>query len=159
MWSGQRILSADWAYRITHPAFEDSGPGYGYLTWLNTRAAKSGIGVLLDPCAPAALWKTYPHEYSGAPDCNLAAPATCTQENDTGVWSAIGLGGQHIVGHPGLDLVIVAKNSVGPPQLWNAIRPALVARDANYAGNAAGFCTAYGNGSYAPDLGRLPTNP
>ncbi|HMJ14505.1 MAG TPA: hypothetical protein VK524_24000 [Polyangiaceae bacterium] len=156
MWSGTRILDADWVYRMTHPAFEDSATGYGYLTWLNTRAPKTGMGAMNDPCAPPALWKSYPHEYSGAPDCNLAAPATCQQQYDAGVWMGVGLGGQHIVGHPGLDMVIVAKNSGGPPVLWDAIRPALLAHDSQYQNNPTGFCQAYGSGSYAPDFSRLP---
>jgi hypothetical protein len=141
---------------MTHPAFEDSAPGYGYLTWLNTRLPKTGMGLLNDPCAPAALWKSYPHEYSGAADCNLAAPATCQQDNDAGNWSAIGLGGQHIIGHPGLDMVIVAKNSILPNQLWDAIRPALLAHDPQYRNDNAGFCAAYGSGRYTPDLALLP---
>jgi hypothetical protein len=156
MWSGTRILNADWTYRMTHSAFEDSAAGYGYLTWLNTRPPKTGMGAQNDPCAPAALWKTYPHEFSGAPDCNLAAPASCQQQYDAGVWMALGLGGQHIVGHPGLDLLIVSKNSGGASALWEAIRPALLAHDPQYRNDNAGFCAAYGAGNYAPDLSRLP---
>jgi hypothetical protein len=39
-----------------------------------------------------------------------------------------GLGGQFIVGHRGLDLVLAIKNSPGgPADLWSAVHPALVA--------------------------------
>jgi hypothetical protein len=83
---------------------------------------------------------------------------SCEQEQDVGVWSAQGAGGQFILGHPGLDLVIVAKNytSMGnggsPTGMWNAVRPALVALDAKYKGDVKAFCDAYANNKYAPDL-------
>jgi hypothetical protein len=74
------------------------------------------------------------------------------------VWSAQGAGGQFIVGHPALDLVIVAKNYTSmnsggsPTGMWNAVRPALVALDPTYKGDEKAFCEAYGNNKYAPDL-------
>jgi hypothetical protein len=74
---------------------------------------------------------------------------------DVGVFSAQGLGGQFIVGHPGLDLVIAVKNfsnQNGPLGLWARIRPALVALDPMFMGDEAAFCRAYGSGNYAPDL-------
>jgi hypothetical protein len=83
----------------------------------------------------------------------------CEQEQDVGVWSAQGAGGQFILGHPALDLVIVAKNytSMGnsggsPTGMWNAVRPALVALDPTYKGDEKAFCDAYANNAYAPDL-------
>jgi hypothetical protein len=80
---------------------------------------------------------------------------SCDQEQDVGAWSAQGAGGQFIVGHPALDLVIVAKNYAnmgGPGGMWNAVRPALVALDPKYKGDDKAFCDAYGNNKYAPDL-------
>lgn len=96
-------------------------------------------GTAADTCAPAALWPKYPHPVSQAPDCNYGG-MSCDQEQDVGVWSAQGAGGQFIVGHPGLDLVIVAQNysSMGsggsPTGMWNAMRPALVALDPMFKG-------------------------
>jgi hypothetical protein len=160
MWGGKRVLGADWVYKMTHPAFEDANTGYGYLTWLNAYEGATGPGgsfggVAGDTCSPAAVWPSYPHgTLSGATDCTYSS-ASCTQANDVGVWSAQGLGGQFIVGHPGLDLVITAKNfsgSGGPAGLWAAIRPALVAVDPMFMGDEMAFCAAYAAGDYAPDL-------
>lgn len=156
MWSGERILGADWVYRMTHPSFEDSMMGYGYLTWLEGKSAVS------TSCMPSAVHEEYPHGVSEATDCN--GPLTsvdCSQQHDVGVWHANGLGGQFVIGMRGLDMVIVIKdfgqyNGIGiaafPGLLWPIVRPAVVALDPTYAGDDAAFCDAYGNNRYAPDL-------
>ena len=80
---------------------------------------------------------------------------SCEQEYDVGVWAALGLGGQIITGHRGLDLVLIAKdaNPVGGIEaLWSAVRPALVARDPRFPGDEVAFCAAYDASMYAPDL-------
>jgi hypothetical protein len=159
MWSGQRVLDESWVYKMTHPSFEDANTGYGYLTWLNARTGSTGpggafSGTAADTCAPAALWPRYPHPISESPDCNYGG-MPCDQEQDVGAWSAQGAGGQFILGHPGLDLVIVAKDFAdggGPGGMWNAVRPALVAHDPTYKGDEAAFCKAYAENRYAPDL-------
>jgi hypothetical protein len=77
---------------------------------------------------------------------------------DVGVWNAVGMGGQVIQGHPGLDMVIVGRDVTGgtgpaaPAKLWHAVRPAVIAADPTYPGNEQAFCDAYGSNSYAPDL-------
>ena len=168
IWAGKRILDESWTYKMTHPSFEDANTAYGYLTWLNAAAGATGPGGAFggtagDPCAPYALWPSYPHgTLSGAPDCLYGGAASCEQQYDDGIWSAQGLGGQFIVGHPGLDLLIVAKNfsgSGGPTGLWAAIRPALVALDPMFMGDEEGFCAAYNAGDYAPDLNGTPVVP
>jgi hypothetical protein len=176
MWSGERLIDASWVYKMTHPSFEDGNTAYGYLTWLNARnnwhlaGLEDFTGGAIGPaqqsepliaCAPAAINAKYPHPPSDAPDCNYAAPATCAQEFDVGAWEANGLGGQLIMGHPGLDLVIVTRNfgdatgegliTMGSA-LWDALVPAIVAEDPAFKGDRAGFCAAYERGSYAPDL-------
>ncbi|MGD9763475.1 MAG: hypothetical protein AB7V27_07170 [Candidatus Binatia bacterium] len=161
VWNGARLLDAEWVYKMTHPAFEDANTGYGYLTWMNS-ASNYTFGQTpgapkrqtpVDPCAPVAVYQSYPHGLSESPNCNYEPPATCEQQIDAGMWFAAGLGGQYIVGHPGLDLVLVVKNfPSGPGGLWRAVRPALVARDPRFAGDEAGFCDAYARGEYAPDL-------
>ena len=159
MWSGKRILDESWVYKMTHPSFEDANTGYGYLTWLNARTGSTGPGgafggTAADTCAPAAIWPRYPHPFSEAPDCQYDMLG-CEQEQDVGAWSAQGAGGQFIVGHPGLDLVIVAKNFAemgGPEGMWDAVRPALVAHDPSFKGDQDAFCKAYGDNKYAPDL-------
>jgi hypothetical protein len=166
VWNGRRILSEDWIYRMTHPAFEDANTSYAYLTWLAARSnygfGGAGVGDVtfdnpLDPCSPAALWNSYPHEFSNTPDCNYDPPWTCDQDYDVGVWLANGAGGQLIVGHPGLDLVLVVKDLGGAAfhgTLWGPVRPAVIALDPVYQGDEAAFCSAYGNNAYAPDLRR-----
>ena len=162
-YGGERLLAREWVYRMSHPAFEDSNTSYGQLAWLNHRGNAAGIGGNIstganapegDPCAPAAFWPAYPHGISEAPDC-LATVGSCGQMYDVGIYSAQGLNGQFIVMHPGLDMVIAARNfsgGDGPLGLWRAVRPALVAMDPVYQGDEVAFCTAYGAGNYAPDL-------
>ena len=160
VWDGERVLGADWIYKMTHPSFEDSNTAYGYLTWLNSDSNYTlGLGMgppaqgRLDPCAPIAVHPEYPHGLSEALDCNYAPPYKCDGGRDVGMWFAAGLGGQYIVGHRALDLVLVVKDlPAGPAQLWNAVRPALVALDPNFAGDETSFCAAYASGEYTPDL-------
>jgi hypothetical protein len=158
VWSGRRLLDASWVYKMTHPSFEDANTGYGYLTWLNASSNWTlGLGDGLhkapgDPCGPVALNVEYPHGLSEALDCHYDPPYTCDQMFDVGVWYAAGLGGQYIVGHRGLDLVLVVKDGIGPTNLWSAVRPALVALDPVYEGDEDAFCDAYARGAYAPDL-------
>jgi len=160
MWSGVRILDSSWTYKMTHPSFEDANTGYGYLTWLNadsnyTFGLRGGNKLQgpVDTCAPVALYPQHPHGLSEAPDCNYAPPYSCAQTFDVGMWYAAGLGGQYIVGHRGLDLLLVVKNlgnNAGPAQLWDAVRPALVAHDPTFRGNEAAFCERYARNDYAP---------
>jgi CubicO group peptidase (beta-lactamase class C family) len=152
VWSGERILGEDWVYEMTHPAFEDANTAYGYLTWLNTLSAGGDRSI---ECAPLAVNFAFPHGLSEAPDCGYATPASCTQEADVGVWYAAGLFGQYILGHRALDLVLVVKDFDpvgGPNDLWEIFRPALIARDPEFAGDESAFCAAYAGGGYAPDL-------
>jgi CubicO group peptidase (beta-lactamase class C family) len=174
VWEDQRILDEAWIYRMTHPAFEDANTGWGYLTWLNAASHHHFEGVPLLPveltgaqevprlpgsCAPVALDVNHPHGLSDAPDCQYTSSYSCTQRYDVGVWQALGLFGQVIQGHPGLDLLVVAKNVTGledisgmtaSARVWDALRPALIAADSLYRGDEAAFCRAYGRGDYAP---------
>jgi hypothetical protein len=171
-YNGEQVLDPDWVYWMTHPHWEDANTSYGMYTWLNHRGNATGIGGTLsasgagppggDPCAPAAVWQRYPHPPSEATDCRPRAGLSCDQMYDTGVFSAQGLNGQFIVGHRGLDLVMVAQNfsgEGGPLGLWKMVRPALVALDPMFMGDEAAFCEAYGNGNYAPDLLVHPVQP
>jgi hypothetical protein len=67
----------------------------------------------------------------------------------------LGLDGQFIVMHPGLDLVIAAQNvksDDGVRAPWNAVRPALAAKDRRFRGDEGAFCRAYAANDYAPDF-------
>jgi hypothetical protein len=176
MWNGTRILDADWIYKMTHPSFEDANTGYGYLTWLNSASNYTFGGLTASiqpgangkyqgayspgPCAPLAIFNTHPHGLSDSPDCNYSAPYACApQKYDVGVFNAVGYMGQIIQVHPGLDLVLVARNvepgSIGADAtktVWDAIRPAVIAGDPTYKGDETAFCKDYGANAYAPDL-------
>jgi CubicO group peptidase (beta-lactamase class C family) len=163
VWNGERLISTAYLYDMIHPAFEDGNTGYGYLTWLNGRHHRPPVvGPFLtnpmpaDPCAPVALHRSYPHGISEAPDCGYPdAPASCAQDFDVGAWSAQGLGGNYIYGHRGLDLIIAIQDYGTfnlPDALWNVVRPAVVALDPDYPGDAEGFCAAYAANRHAPDL-------
>ena len=163
VWNGERLLGEEWIRKLTHPAFEDASTNYGYLTWLSSNSNHVG-GFSTDrhdgpiePCTPPAIWPEYPHGLSESPDCNYNPPWTCEQEYDVGAWSASGYNGNHIVGHPGLDMVLVVKTAgfevdVGFTSVWPAMRPALIALDPTFQGDEDAFCEAYGSGAYAPGL-------
>jgi hypothetical protein len=60
-----------------------------------------------------------------------------------------------IVGHRGLDMVLVAKDLgaiAGSASIWGPVRPALVALDPMFQGDEQDFCAAHGANGYAPDL-------
>ena len=140
IYNGERLVDTEYIYNMTHPAFEDGSTRYGYLTWLNGGT-----------CQPRAIHASYPHGISEASDC---ADGNCDQDNDVGVWSAIGAGGQYIVGHRGLDMVVVGKNwgSGGGEALFDLVLPSIVAADPRFMGDQEAFCEAYARGAYAPDL-------
>ncbi len=140
IYNGERLVDTEYIYNMTHPAFEDGSTRYGYLTWLNGGT-----------CQPRAIHASYPHGISEASDC---ADGNCDQDNDVGVWSAIGAGGQYIVGHRGLDMVVVGKNwgSGGGEELFDLVLPSIVAADPRFMGDQEAFCEAYARGAYAPDL-------
>jgi hypothetical protein len=142
VYDGERIADTRYVYNLTHPAFEDGSQQYGYLTWMNgTR------------CTPRAIHTTYPHGASEATDCENG---DCDQDFDVGVWYAYGAGGQYIIGHRGLDMLVIGKNwgAGNEDGLWEAVLPAVVAADPVFAGNQEAFCESYAKGSYAPDLVR-----
>ena len=165
-WNGRRVLDEEWIYKMSHPSFEDANTGFGYLTWLNASSNHHlGDGLKKQeasnpgPCAPVALWKEYPHGLSEAQGCNYEPPQRCQQTYDVGVYQATGLFGQLIQVHPGLDMVIVARDADvvglganGPAIVWDALREAVIAADPVHQGDEEEFCQAYGEGEYAPDL-------
>ena len=156
MWNGKRILSEEYVYRMGHPAFPDTNTGYGYLFMMNARDNWKYSSGSNDPdCAPVSLWNEYPHRpFYEAKNCNGGNP-TCSQQYDVGTKWAAGAGGQKVVIHPGLDLVMVVRDdwtNEGHNNVWKAVRPALVKLDPAFAGDEASFCQAYKSNAYAPDL-------
>jgi CubicO group peptidase (beta-lactamase class C family) len=158
LWAGQRVLDESWVYKMTHVSFEDSNSGWGYLARLTSRRVREGEAntttAETDACTPVAVWPYYPHGLSEAKDCLLADPAQCKQDHDVGMFGWQGAGGQWLAVHPGLDLVLAAKNlsSGNNAAVWAAVRPALVALDDKYKADETAFCADYGAGKYAPDL-------
>jgi hypothetical protein len=169
-YNNQRVLDTQWVYRQTHPNFEDANTAFGYLAWLNSpnnwvSISPGTMTMPMVPCAPFCIHKKYPHgSVDQLPSCGLAAPATCDQKYDVGVFQAVGLGGQIIQGHRGLDLVLVGRNMGGggpgsEAAIWNLIRPAVVAGDPKYMGDDTSFCNDYGSNNYAPDMHEDPPEP
>lgn len=159
VWDQQRLVDREWISKMTHPAFEDTNTGYGYLTWLsaNRNWVLGGITFLqpLGHCEPPAIWREFPHAPSASVDCNYDGAYSCLQPFDVGVFAASGAGGQMIIGHRGLDLVLVTRDAgfaTLPYQPWDMIRPALIKNDPVYQGDEEAFCAAYREGEYAPDL-------
>lgn len=159
-WNGEQLVGEDFIYAMSHPSFEDASTGYGYLTWLNSSWGATDLQgnkkmAPEDACAPVALHQKYPHTRppSMSPDCGYPAPNTCQQDHDVGIYWASGLGGQKIIVHAGLDMVLIAKDfDHGEGELWSAVRPALVALDPMYKGDDKAFCAAYSGGTYAPAM-------
>jgi len=161
-WNGKQLLDESFVYRMTHPAFEDTNTGYGYLTQMNAEAGWTySTGTADLDCSPYTTWPSYPHapffatehDYGGSP----FEPA-----HDIGTFWAAGTGGQKVSAHRGLDLVIAVRDDAVDPdtggtfeghkRVWRLIRPALVALDPVYAGDEDGFCAAYQRSAYAPGL-------
>ena len=149
---------------MTHPAFEDTNTGYGYLTY--TKAAKgwtysSGTADL--DCSPYTSWPRYPHAPFGEARSSLGAQPYAPKHDVGLVWAA-GAGGQKTSVHRALDLVITVRDDAlsldggtpgtfeGHKRPWNLIRPALVAYDRAFQGREAAFCRAYQHSAHAPDL-------
>jgi hypothetical protein len=159
VWDQRRLISKEWVYKMTHPAFEDANTGYGYLTVLAasrnySRPRIDNIEIPLSGCQPSSIWREFPHTLSESTDCNYDGAYSCVQTYDVGVFAANGFGGQLIVGHRGLDLVLVTRDA-GPSLItfpWDMVRSALIAHDPEYRGDEEGFCAAYRAGDYAPDL-------
>jgi putative cell wall-binding protein len=157
VYGGERLIDAEYMYRMTHPTFEDANTGYGYLTYNNADLGWFYSTGTADPvCSPVAVWPHYPHRpfFEAANDHGGAATRT-DMVYDIGVNWAAGAGGQRITTHRGLDLVMVIRDEAtneGHKSVWNAIRPALVALDPVYQGDEAAFCEAYRSSRYAPDL-------
>ncbi|HSW13780.1 MAG TPA: serine hydrolase [Solimonas sp.] len=167
-WNGRQLLDESYVYRMTHPAFEDTNTGYGYLTQMNAEQGWTySTGTPDHECSPYASWPRYPHAPFHEPgNGNGGSPFESAQ--DIGLVWAAGTGGQKISVHRGLDLVIVVRDDVidptaldpvagqglfeGHKRVWRLIRPALLAHDPVYAGDEAGFCEAYRRSEYAPTL-------
>jgi hypothetical protein len=161
VWDQSRLLSEEWVYKMTHPSFEDANTGYGYLTWLAANrnhtlfSSDFKFSIPYGGCQPYAVWSEYPHPFSESTDCNFNGVFSCMQTHDVGVFGAAGLGGQLIVGHRGLDLVLVTRNAGELKHLftpWELVRRALIEHDPVYLGDEEAFCAAYEAGDYAPDL-------
>lgn len=169
VWEDEMLLSKSWIDRMTHPPFMDANPAYGYLTWLNVRSnwetlSSPPTAVSLMSCAPTAVCR--------------GDRGRCPW--DVGVWSANGAGGHLIVGHKGLDLLVVAGN-LGPGfvtgnDLWMQIVPAVAALDpihcfdsydcesepdkpACLRRKSLPFCREYANNRHAPALAKLVPTP
>lgn len=167
-WDGKQLLDESFVYRMTHPAFEDTNTGYGYLTQMNAEQGWSySTGTADLECSPYSTWMHYPHApFFESPDANGGSPFE--PHHDIGLVWAAGALGQKISVHRGLDLVITVRDDVldvtdidffageglfeGHRRVWRLIRPALVALDPVYAGDEAGFCDAYRRSAHAPDL-------
>ena len=164
-WQGRQLLDEQYAYRITHPAFEDTNTGYGYLTQMNAEKGwtySSGTADL--DCSPYASWPRYPHAPLFQPSSVSGGSPFGRPKHDIGLAWAAGAGGQKISVHRGLDLVITVRDDAlsaeggrpttfeGHKRPWRLIRPALVQHDPAFRGDEQAFCQAYQRSAHAPDL-------
>lgn len=156
---GRQLLDERYVYRMTHPAFEDTNTGYGYLTQLNAYVGQTySTGTHDTDCSPYSTWPRHPHAPFNATTHNYNGTPYTDERHDIGLAWAAGAGGQRVSLHRGLDLVITVRDdstNEGHKRVWNAMRPALVALDPQYAGDEAGFCAAYQRSQHAPTL-RFP---
>ena len=151
-WSGEQIVDRRYIYQMLHPQNPTANKGYGLLTWLmgadgwmsvSETMRGNKLNAQMDLCAPTALV-----------GCSMERPCkNGSRILDVGVWYGAGTGGQMIVGHPGLDLVLVGKDFgtmgwEGPKNLWQIVRGALVASDPKYQGDENSFCRDYGANRY-----------
>lgn len=162
VWGGKQLLRPGWVYDMTHPSFVTANSAYGYLTWLNVGLANWHFAdstrsspMSLMSCAPTVVCGN-----NGSKRCDW----------DVGTWEANGIGGQLIIGHKGLDMVVVARNwgdgfDTGE-SLWEQIVPAIVAYDPIYCyrqdatadekqQKIRDFCREYSKNRHAPDLAQL----
>ncbi|HKT79196.1 MAG TPA: hypothetical protein VJP86_03175 [Vicinamibacterales bacterium] len=155
-YNGERLVKEQYVYRMSHPAFPDTNTAYGYLLYNNALENWRYSTGRNDPTGtPVAVWPKYPHEpFFEAPDCNHAFP-NCAFGLDVGANWGQGAGGQRVVVHRGLDLVMAIRDdrtNNGHVNVWNAVRPALVALDPRFKGNEQAFTAVYAKNEYAPDL-------
>lgn len=170
-WQGKQLLDESFVYRITHPAFEDTNTGYGYLTQMN--AAKGwtySTGTADLDCSPYTSWPRYPHAPFFEPNGMNGGSPFGKARHDIGLTWAAGAGGQKISVHRGLDLVLTVRDDAvsaeggrpstfeGHKRPWRLIRPALVKHDPVFRGDEKAFCAAYQRSAHAPDL-RSPWSP
>ena len=164
-WNGRRLLAERYVYRMTHPAFEDTNTGYGYLTYTNAAQGWTySTGTSDTNCSPYSTWPSYPHAPFFEANSDLGGSPFRRANYDVGLTWAAGAGGQRISVHRGLDLVITVRDDAasvdgdqpgafeGHKRVWDLVRPALVALDPVFAGDEAAFCKAYKRSRYAPDL-------
>lgn len=163
-WNGEVLVQERYLYRMTHPSFEDSNTGLGYLLWLNS--ANTIQGGQDSNCTPYVRWPRYPHApFFEASNSSGGFPfGDSLQTADNGVvWSA-GLNGSAFVVHRGLDMVMginpilpivpdledpLGSLSHKPTYIWNNVRPALVAMLPEFANNERGFCDVYRMGLWS----------
>jgi hypothetical protein len=167
-WQGRQLISEEYLYRMTHPAFEDANTGYGYLTYVNAAKNWSYPTSTADMyCAPFGRWPSYPHRpFFETPNSNGGVPGEREQPLDIAHTFASGTGGQKFIIYRGADMVIATRNGVASAgdggtvvdqfpshkTIWNALRPAMLKYDPVYTNDEAGFCGAYRRSDYAPDL-------
>ena len=165
VWAGERLLGERFVYRMTHPAFEDTNTGYGYLTYSNAdKGWTYSTGTADTKCSPYVTWPSYPHAPFREAKDDLGGSPFGPAKYDVGLTWAAGAGGQRISVHRGLDLIITTRDDAasidgdqpgafeGHKRVWSLIRPALVELDPRFQGDEAAFCEAYRQSSYAPDL-------
>ena len=166
VWAGRRLMSEQYVYRMTHPAFEDTNTGYGYLTYVNADAGWTySTGTSDRRCTPYGTWPRYPHApFAESTSDGPGSPFPLPAKHDVGMAGMFGAGGQRASVHRALDLVITVRDEVvstdtkdpgvfeGHKNVWTKIRPALVAKDPVFKGDEAAFCAAYQRSTHAPDL-------
>ena len=146
VWNGQRIVDSSWIYKMTHASFEDANTAYGLPDVAQQRIElQLRVRHHAHTSAPRRLRTARLARQLSQPDLRrpglqLRSPVHLRPTVRCRHVYFAGLGGQYVVGHKGLDLLIIAKdNSAGPALLWQAVR-ALVALDPTYQGEGCLLC-------------------
>jgi hypothetical protein len=141
-WEGRQLLSERFVYRMTHPAFEDTNTGYGYLTQLNAHHGWTYSTGTNDTCVRRIPPGPAIHMHRSSSLLMMRASLPSRLSNTTSACSGqraqVDRKSRFIEGSTWLspvrdDVASLDDGTIGTfeghKHVWTEIRPALVALD------------------------------